>query len=354
METILIVDDLPVNRMILKEIFKEQYRVLEAGDGEEAIEVISEKRDEISLLFLDLMMPKKTGLDVLAFMNEEKLIDSIPVIMITGEATTESDLKAYEYGTSDIIYKPFEPIIVMRRAKNMIELYQKKKSVEEELTKRTKELRESKEQLAKNNEFLVNALGTVVEFGSAESGDHIQRVKTFTKIILNSVKTLYPEYNLSDEQIELISTASALHDVGKIAIGDSILAKPGALTKDEFEEMKKHTIYGCEILESFKLEESEFYKYCYDICRWHHEKYDGKGYPDQIAGEEIPIWAQVTGIADCFDALVSKRVYKDAYATETAYDMIKRGECGLFSDQLLDAFEFSKPELFALVEEIDQ
>ena len=165
------------------------------------------------------------------------------------------------------------------------------------------------------------------------------------------MKDEFPEYGLTDETVNLITNASALHDIGKIAIPDSILLKPGRLTNDEFDEMKKHTIYGCELLENFKQDDNEFYRYCYDICRHHHERYDGKGYPDGLAGEDIPIWAQVVSIVDVYDALVSKRVYKAAYAVEEAVRMIKDNECGVFSPKILDCFDMAKVEFFRATEE---
>ena len=291
--SILIADDQEINREILKVIFEDQYEILEASDGTQAIDLIEAHRETIVLVFLDLLMPGKSGLDVLAFMTDKGYMDAIPVIMITGEATADTDEKAYEYGVSDIIYKPFAPKVVMRRSMNIIELFAHRIDIERKLEERTKELRESKEKLERSNEFLVNALSSVVEFRSLESGEHIQRVKHLTKIMLKYVRKFYPQYQLTKEQVGLIVNASGLHDLGKVAIPDSILLKPGKLTAEEFEEMKKHTIYGCELLEQFKQEETEFYRYCYDICRYHHERYDGRGYPDHLKGDEIPIWAQV-------------------------------------------------------------
>ena len=348
---ILIADDIEINRKMLSFIFEEQYEILEAADGVETIDLIEKYGEKLSLIFLDMMMPNKSGLDVLEYMSEKGYINIIPVIMITGEATTESEVKAYEYGVSDIIYKPFESKIVMRRAQNIIELFQNRRDIEKKLEKRTRQLRESREKLERSNEFLVNALSSVVEFRSLESGEHIQRVKYFTKILLRYMKAEFPEYGLTDETVNLITNASALHDIGKIAIPDSILLKPGRLTKDEFEEMKKHTVYGCELLENFKQDDNEFYRYCYDICRHHHERYDGNGYPDGLAGEDIPIWAQVVSIVDVYDALVSKRVYKAAYAVEEAVRMIKDNECGVFSPKILDCFDMAKVEFFRATEE---
>lgn len=345
-DTILITDDAQLNRELIKFIFEEQFNILEAENGEQAIGLIQENSDRLCLIFLDLMMPIKSGLDVLQFMNQEQYIDTIPVIMITGEATDETDEKAYEYGASDIIYKPFAPNVVMRRAKNIMELYEHRRDIERKLEKRTKQLTESREQLARSNEFLVNALSSVVEFRSLESGENIQRVKYFTKLFLKYIRKIYPKYGITKESAGLIVNASALHDIGKIAISDNILLKPGKLTKDEFEEMKKHTTYGCVILERFKQEDNEFYRYCYDICRYHHERYDGGGYPDGLKGDEIPIWAQIVSIVDVYDALVSERVYKPPYELEEAARMITEGECGVFSPEILDCFELARAELF--------
>lgn len=350
MEKILIVDDAVLNRAILSVIFQDKFEVIEASDGDEACEIIRQKGTELSIIFLDLMMPKKNGLEVLKFMRRNNLINSIPVIMITGEATVDTDMKAYEFGADDIIYKPFAAKVVMRRALNLMEQYKYKKGIEEELKKRTEEVVESQKQMSRLNEFLVGALGSVVEFRSLESGDHVKRVMKFTKIILEHIKCAYPEYNLTDHQISLISQASALHDVGKIAIPDDILKAPRKLSEDEFTEMKKHTDYGCEILERFKLIDSEFYKYCYDIARWHHEKVDGKGYPDGLKGDNIPIYCQAVSVADCFDALVSERVYKPARSPDTAFEMIKNGECGAFSEAIMNCFEKSKSEFYEAVE----
>lgn len=348
--TILIADDAEINREMIKFIFDEQYNIIEAENGEQAIEIIKKDSDKLCLLFLDLLMPKKSGLDVLAFMNEEYYINTIPVIMITGEATDETDEKAYEYGASDIIYKPFAPNVVMRRAKNIMELFEHRIYIEHKLEKRTRQLRESREKLERSNEFLVNALSSVVEFRSLESGEHIQRVKYFTKLFLKYIMKIYPKYGITKEQSALIVNASALHDIGKIAIPDSILLKPGKLSEEEFEEMKRHTIYGCELLEKFKQEDNEFYHYCYDICRYHHERHDGNGYPDRLKGDEIPIWAQIVSVVDVYDALVSKRVYKDPFAVEEAARMIIEGECGVFSPEMLDCFRLAKQELFAVTE----
>lgn len=221
--------------------------------------------------------------------------------------------------------------------------------MQEAIQRRAQELETNQKQMSQLNATLLGALGTVVEFRSLESGDHVKRVMNFTQILLQQVQKDCPKYKLTDEQIEMISQAAALHDVGKIAIADNILEAPRKLTPEEFEEMKKHTTYGCEILEKFKFAETDFYKYSYDICRWHHEKVDGKGYPDGLKGDEIPIYCQVTSVADCFDALVSKRVYKDAITSDEAFNMILNGECGQFSEELMECFQTAKPRILELV-----
>ena len=329
-KTILIADDMEVNRDIIKLIFEEQFNILEAADGKETIELLDAHHDKIVMLFLDLIMPEKTGLEVMEHMKNKGYMNTIPVIMITGEATAEAEEQAYVYGASDVIYKPFNARVVMRRTINIMELFENRINIETKLKERTKELVAVQAKLENNNEFLINALSSVVEFRSLESGEHIKRVRYFTRILLNYLKEYYPEYNLTKEQIDLIVNASVLHDIGKIAIPDSILLKPGKLTADEFEEMKKHTTYGCEILGKFRQEDSDFYRYCYDICRHHHERYDGNGYPDGLAGDDIPIWAQVVSIVDVYEAV----------------RMIHNNECGVFSPQILECFDLAKLDLF--------
>lgn len=350
MQTILIVDDIEINREMLASFFEEQYNILEAADGEEAISIINENKKDISLIFLDLIMPKKDGIDVLIYLRGVGLLDCIPVIMITGEATEETDMKAYEYGAADVIYKPFTEKIVTKRAMNLMEQFSSREKKETESRIRTSDVFESIEQLASMNEFLLDALGSVAEFGSLESASHIKRIKSFTKILLGHVKANYPKYGLSDRKIYLISQASALHDIGKIAIPAEILKAPRKLTADEFNEIKKHTTNGCEIILRFQMEDNEFFKYCYNICRWHHEKMDGKGYPDGLVGNEIPIYCEAVAIADCFDSLVRNRVYQNAVTCLEAYEMIQNGECGAFSDVMMNCFKMAKSELFMVVE----
>ena len=354
MKKLLIVDDAELNRDILKEIFKGQFEILEAVDGEQALNIIDGRANEISLILLDLVMPKKNGLEVLAYMKRNGIIDHVPVIMITGESSIDSDVKAYEYGASDVIYKPFSRRIVIRRSLNIIELYESRNDIEKQLKERTKELSETHKKLETNNEFLINALSSVVEFRSVESGQHIERVQTLSEIMLNTWAALHPECGFSKNDIKQMVNASALHDIGKIAIPDEILLKPGRLTSEEYEIMKTHTTRGCELLERFKQEDSDFYRYCYDICRYHHERFDGRGYPDGLAGNDIPIWAQVVSIVDVYDALVSPRVYKKAFSVDEACRMIENGECGVFSPDIMECFDIAKSDIIETTSELSE
>ena len=345
MKKILIVDDAEINRDILKEIFRDEFAVYEAADGAEAELLIEKYGDELSLILLDLVMPEKSGIEVLMHMKETGMVNRVPVIVITGESTAESDEKVYEYGAADIIYKPFASRVVMRRSMNIIELYEQRNDMEKALERKTREVMEFQRKLERNNEFLINALSSVVEFRSLESGEHIQRVRSFSRIILEKWKEIHPECGFSDEDIELMVEASALHDIGKIGIPDKILLKPGKLTAEEFEIMKTHTTIGCDLLERFKQEDSDFYRYCRDICRYHHERYDGKGYPDGLVGDEIPIWAQIVSVVDVYDALVSPRVYKEPFPIDKAFDMIYDGECGAFSPKVLECLGAAREDI---------
>lgn len=349
---ILIVDDEEVNRAILDVMFRSEYEILQASNGEEAIKYIEEDHD-LALVLLDIVMPVMDGFGVLDYMKEHELLESTPVILITSETVRNSEDRAYAYGIADVMHKPFYPDIVKRRAKNIIELYQNKRNMEERLKEQEEAIRAQEQKIRENNEFMIDALSTVVEFRSLETGEHIKRIKYFTRVLLKYLQKYFPKYGLTQEQIGEITRAAALHDIGKIGISDAILLKPGKLTDGEFEIMKTHTTLGCDILQSFcQDQDDEFYRYCYDICRHHHERWDGGGYPDHLVGEQIPLSAQVVAVADVYDALVSKRVYKGAYANSVAYDMIISGECGQFSPDVMECFKLAKEDFFDLVEVI--
>lgn len=338
----LVVDDIITNRMILKVLFDGEYDVIEAENGVQALEMIKEHNDELEMILLDIVMPELDGFGVLERLGNS-IKDRIPVIIISGENDDKSMLNAYKMGVADLIEKPFNSEIVQRRVQNVSDLYRHKREMEKELEIHKKLLDEQTKKIQKSNRFVIDVLSTTVEFRSLESGEHVRRVRLLTEALLREAKTEYP---LSDEEIEIISNAAAIHDIGKIAIPDAILHKPGILTTEEFEVMKTHTIKGCEILENINSEDNmDFYNYYYEICRHHHERWDGRGYPDGLKGDEISIWAQATGLADVYDALVNERVYKRAYSHEEAMRMICDGECGEFNPVLLEAFKRLAPRL---------
>ena len=327
---LLVVDDSEMNREILKEILGKEYRILEACDGEEALKMLEQYGTEISLVLLDIIMPKMDGFEVLAYMNRDKWIEDIPVIMISSEGSESYIRRAYELGASDYISRPFDAKVVYQRVINMIKLYAKQRRLIHLVTNQIYE----KE---KNNRMMTGILSQIVEFRNGESRLHVLHINILTQLLLEKLMRKSENYDLSWSQQHMIATASALHDIGKIGIDEKILNKPGKLTKEEFEAMKQHTIIGARMLDRLEMyHDEEMMKYAYEICRWHHERYDGKGYPDGLKGEEIPISAQVVSLADVYDALVSDRVYKKAYSHEKAMEMILNGECGMFNPLLLE------------------
>ena len=327
---LLVVDDSEMNREILKEILGKEYQILEACDGEEALKMLEQYGTEISLVLLDIIMPKMDGFEVLAYMNRDKWIEDIPVIMISSEGSESYIRRAYELGASDYISRPFDAKVVYQRVINMIKLYAKQRRLIHLVTDQIYE----KE---KNNRMMTGILSQIVEFRNGESRLHVLHINILTQLLLEKLMRKSENYDLSWSQQHMIATASALHDIGKIGIDEKILNKPGKLTKEEFEAMKQHTIIGARMLDRLEMyHDEEMMKYAYEICRWHHERYDGKGYPDGLKGEEIPISAQVVSLADVYDALVSDRVYKKAYSHEKAMEMILNGECGMFNPLLLE------------------
>jgi len=346
-----VVDDVDINRIIISELFTERYEVLEAENGEEALTIINgPEGNNLSIVLLDLIMPVMDGFGVLRNMNETGRINDIPVILITSDEDEGRALECYELGVSDVMHKPFNASIVTQRVDNIIELYAYKNHLEEKLEEQKQELIEQEGRIKQMNFSLIDTLSATVEFRNVESGKHIKRTRMLIKFILEKMRD---KYIFTDEQLELISSAAALHDVGKIAIPDAVLLKPGKLTDEEFEIMKTHTTKGAEILETLDLlQDKEYFQYCYDICRHHHERWDGRGYPDGIKEGEIPIWAQAAAVVDVYDALTSKRVYKDAFTHEEAIRMIMDGECGAFNPELLDTLRNNAKGLRELSESL--
>lgn len=326
---ILIVDDSEMNREILSSILGDEFDILEAADGKECISVIRKYGRDIALVLLDIVMPEMDGFEVLEFMNKHEWIDDIPVIMISSEDSAASVKKAYEMGVSDYINRPFDVEVVHRRVFNTIKLYAKQRRLIALITNQVYE----KE---KNNRILIEILSQIVEFRNGESGRHVLNVNIITGILLEQLTQITDKYNISWSDRLIITTASSLHDIGKIGINEKILNKAGRLTPQEIEKIKEHTVIGASILENMELfKDEELVKTAYQICRWHHERYDGRGYPDGLKGEEIPVSAQVVALADVYDALVSRRVYKKSYSHEEAMKMILGGECGAFNPVLL-------------------
>lgn len=353
MEKILIVDDAEINRELLREMLQDQYEIEEAEDGMIALQILKKRRHEFSVVLLDLIMPKIDGLKVLKVMKEQKWLTHLPVIVISGDEGKKAQRESMMMGATDFIMKPYDAFLLQQQIKNTVELTTYRRSLEQKVKAQTGKLNKQYQMLlaqAKKlrevNEKVIDVFATIVENRHLESGQHIQRVKVFTKILAEKAAKEYPEYGLDEEKISRIVSASALHDIGKIAIPDNILLKPGKLTADEFEYMKSHSARGAEMIKKIEgLWDADYEKVSYDICRYHHERYDGKGYPDGLKGEEIPISAQLVSIADVYDALSSKRVYKDAFSLEKAYQMILDGECGIFSPKLLECFRLAKKEL---------
>ena len=332
-QQILIVDDSEMNRAILTEILKKDYRILEAENGEECIRILEQYGTDISLVLLDLVMLKMDGFEVLSVMNRRQWIEDIPVIMISSEDSSQFIQKAYEYGVSDYIARPFDARVVYQRVFNTIKLYAKQRRLLNLVTAQVYEKERS-------NRIMLAILSQIVEFRNGESGLHVIHINIVTELLLEHLMSRSDRYYMSWAEQQLVVTASALHDIGKIGIDEKILNKPGSLTKEEFEIMKTHTLIGASMLERMKAYQDEaMVQIAHDICRWHHERYDGKGYPDGLRGDEIPISAQVVALADVYDALTSERVYKKAYTHEEAIQMILNGECGAFNPVLLQCLE---------------
>ncbi|MEE1378452.1 MAG: diguanylate cyclase [Oribacterium sp.] len=337
-QTILIVDDAEMNRMMLSDMLGDQYDYVEAADGREALRIL-EKNVAIDLILLDINMPEMNGFEVLEEMNRYHWIQEVPVIMITAEESVESMEHAYSLGVTDYIPRPFNVYIVRRRVENTLNLYVNQKRLMRLVSDQIAEKEE-------NNTLMVSILSNVVEIRNHESGDHIRNIRCITELLLHQLVQKTKAYHLSEEDIALIKTASSLHDIGKITIPEEILNKPGKLTKEEFEIMKTHSAAGAQILKEMKYgQDKPLYRYALEICRWHHERWDGHGYPDGLMGEEIPISAQIVAIADVYDALTSERCYKKAYDHTTVINMILNGECGAFNPLLLECLTETAAQL---------
>ena len=356
-DTILIFEDNAIDRSILAELFRPEYKILEAENGKEGIALLNSHIASIAIVLLDNIMPVMDGFAVLECLKEKNILNKIPFIMITGEDTPELERKGYEYGIVSYVKKPYQPEVVKQVVHNAIgwfkykmqlELMVKKQNIN--IQKQNSVLRQQTKKLNHVNEILIDSLSNIVEFRNMESKQHIKRIREYSLCLGQSVMKLYPEYELTAEKLVQIGWASSLHDIGKIAIPDSIILKPAKLTVDEFELIKSHTTKGAEIIQHrVRLNDRAIFEYAYDIARHHHEKYDGKGYPDGLKGDEISIAAQIVSLSDVYDALTSKRVYKVAYDSDRAYQMILNGHSGTFSPKLLKAFTEVKPRFESIL-----
>lgn len=329
--SILIVDDSEMNRAILNEMLKDEYRILEADNGRTALDMVDRYGDELSLVLLDIIMPGVNGFEVLGELSRRSVADSLPVVMISSEDSDDVVLRAYELGALDYINRPFNARVVRRRVSNTIRLYAKQRRL-------TNLLSQQYNERVKNSRMLIDVMAGVMELRNGESGLHVTNIEKLTELLLGCLVHRSDKFPLDNEQRSAIAMASALHDIGKMSIDDAILNKPGRLTTEEFEIMKTHTTLGADMLLELGRHHvgNALMEYAYQIARWHHERWDGKGYPDGLKGDEIPIAAQVVSVADVYDALTSVRVYKDAIPHKEAIQMILDGKCGTFNPLLLD------------------
>ena len=352
MNKIIIVDANKDNREILKNILQKEYEIMEEGKGTSAWETIRKERKSLKAVLLNTELPEMDGFQILENMSQSRILDTLPVIIISDERQPETEGKCMELGAADYISQPFHDTVVKKRIENLVNNYTRRKQLEEKVENQMLTLRKQyvvlqvqADKLQKKNDEMIEVVSNVAEYRSLESGNHLRRVKKYTRILGEYVKDNYPEYGLTDELLDIIVSASALHDIGKVAIPDSILLNPGRLSDDEFDYLRSHTIRGSELLDDFTSVWSEEYiKIGKEICRSHHERYDGKGYPDGLVGDKIPISAQLVSIVDVYDAMTNERFYKGALAIERVFYMITNGECGVFSPKLLEAFRKVKPK----------
>ncbi len=342
-KTILIADDAKVSRAILVHALKDEYDIIEAQDGEETLKKIVENYKSIAVVLLDINMPRIDGFQVMNALNRKNVMKYIPIILMTGDNSEENQKRGYEYGAVEFISKPVNVSVVKSRIDNVIKLYGEKNRLEMVNMQQNKLLLDQAERLKKLNSNIMDMIGSIIEFKTSESNTHIKRVKAFTKIMCDTVLKYCENPPIDEKAAAYIVSASCLHDIGKIMIPDSVLLKPSKLTDSEYEIVKSHTLKGCEILDAVsEYQEPEFYKYCYEICRYHHERYDGSGYPDNLKGNEIPISAQIVSIVEAFDALMTNSVYRHPIPFEKAFEMIENGSCGMFAPDMLHYFKLNK------------
>ena len=341
--TILIVDDDEINRAILEEIFSPDYAIAQAADGREGLAAIRAGEDSLCAVLLDVVMPELSGIQVLRELKESGLTARLPVFLITAEASGSVMREAYQLGVMDVISKPVLPFVVRRRVESVIELFQARRRLGEKVESQQADLLRQAQRIIRLSQGMVEALSTAIEFRSDESGEHVRRIHDITCYMLRNTPL---GEGFSEEEINLIGVGAITHDVGKISIPDAILNKRGRLTPEEYDIMKTHTVKGAELLSRIpQMKEHSAYRYAYDIALHHHERWDGRGYPDGLKGDEIPLWTQIVALADVYDALVSPRCYKKELPPDQALKMILDGQCGAFNPRLLEQFQQAAPVL---------
>lgn len=340
---LLIVDDEEINRAVLANLFQEEYHILQAADGLEALEVLQRGQVRVDALLLDVVMPRLDGIQLLHRLSRQGWLRRIPVFLITADRAGATMEEAYRLGVMDVILKPVVPYLVRRRVNSVVELFQARRRLGAEVERQRDQLLRQAQELAEMGMGMVEALAAAIEFRSGESGEHVRRIRAITCHLLSH--TALGE-GLSREEIQLIGVGAITHDVGKISIPDGVLNKRGPLTPEEYALMQTHTLKGAELLARIpQMRAHRAYPYAYDIALHHHERWDGNGYPHRLTGAETPIWTQIVALADVYDALVSRRCYKDALAAHTAVEMIRSGQCGAFQPKLLDCFQQAEPVL---------
>lgn len=352
----MIVDKNNLNRTALSNILCTDYTIMETQSAAESFTLLKQSEDEIAAVLIDMLTSQNDGFELLKAMQENSWNKKIPVLVVCDSAAIVMEKQLFGYGVSECINQPFDDALIRLKVSNIIKLFQYQNELENKIEQQTEKLRMQNQMLKiqadflqKSNLRIIDLLGTMAEYRNLESGEHIRRVKVYTKILAEELMKEDPECGLTPEKISVIVSASPLHDIGKIAIPDTILLKPGKLTPEEYEYIKSHTICGCEILENIKdVWSKEYAQISMEICRYHHERYDGNGYPDRLKGDEIPIHAQIVSVADVYDALVNERVYKDAVPKDRAFRMIINGECGIFSPKLLECFTNCREQMEAV------
>lgn len=356
-DKVLVVDGVEAERLSFVQMLTKDYQVLEAGDGELAVELLGQHIDELAAVLLKLVISKMDGFKILEIMNAKKWIEKVPVLIIDAGSYVAVQDRCFDLGAMDILRKPFEEGIIRHRVSNAANAFIKQAELEASMVQKNKTmerqyalLKQQSEELKHSKQMVIDVLGTVVEHRNMDNVGHTKQVKEITRILAEAMKEDYPEYELTAQKVQVITLASVLHDIGKITIPDSILLKPTKRTEEETELMRSHTTKGCEILNSIQgVWDREYVDTCLQICRHHHERYDGKGYPDGLVGDAIPIAAQIVGLADLYDTLVRENITKAAYSTEEAFEMITCGECGIWNPKLLSVFRNVRGKLEALV-----